>query len=488
MPSHKRHAKNAAALRVAGALTKLLVLLIAVIANKGLSVSENGAFNFAFGLGFIFALFTEIGIRGYLLRELARRRDNPEQASEIFGDIFNTRVLLTLAATPFILIAAWVVAGSQHIVAITLWFTLYAFIDSVSMMLKFALRAYERMELDAIFSIIGRLFVLLPVAWFWNEGALTLNRIIVSHLSGAAIDCLCLLTLFKILLPVRYFNPWNIARIKTILVKSFPFAVINLIGLLYLRTALIALGNLHGEESCALFGAAERLPEAALFLPTAIVNALIPTLARAKNDPSLVERVFSLLFRLILMAGLYFGTVFILCPDTILLIISTPEYLSAAPALILCGVWMIGSFTQYVTANVLTCLDEEKWVMRRYTWMCVFNIIVTVALTPKWGVTGAAAALALTQTVASSIDIVRLRGLRCRVGSLDLLIAFGTVLFVGLPILLVPEIPLRIGHLDPQLTAKLPPMAAGLALGAVYCAAISVWKDRHTLKKIFRNN
>lgn len=473
MSVHKRHAKNALALIAAGGLSKILVMLVAVFAFKGLSVADAGTFNYAFSMGFVFALFTEIGIRGYLLRELARRRDDAPAAAEIFGDILNTRLLLCLVATPVIAAVMWGNADTGAFFLVMAWFYLYALIDSVSMTLKFALRAYERMELDALFSVIGRLFVFLPVVWFWHCGTLDIPKLIVAHLGGAAVECIGLLLVSKLIMPVRWFNPWCWTRIRSILIKSAPFAVINLIGLLYLRTALIALEIFHGTGACALFSAAERFPEAALFLPTAIVNALIPTLARSKNDPALVRRIYGLLLRLILMIALAIATVIVLRPQTILLIISKPAYLPAATALVLCGIWMVGAFTQYVTANVLTCLDQEKWVMRRYTIMCVFNIAVTFALVPRYGVTGAAVALAASQLLASAIDIVKLSALGYRLAVSEILIAFGIAAAIGAPIMFI---------------AGYPGIIIGLVVGATYFAAVILTKDRALLAKTLKRN
>lgn len=479
---------NAVALLLSGGISKVFVLLVAIFAFKGLSKDDAGVFQLAYGLGFIFALFTEIGIRGYLLRELARRREKKQLARELFGDIFNARVVLTLAATPLVLGLLLLMNYPRFIFVVTLWFYLYAFIDSVSMMLKFALRAYERMGLDAVFSIIGRGVVFFAVAILWYNGRLTVSNLIVAHLIASVIECVSLLLVCRLLLPIRYFNTFDWPRIKSILIKSFPFAVINLIGLLYLKTSIIALSKFVDEAAVALFSAAERLPEASLFIPMAIVNALIPTLARSKNQPDSINRMYNLLVRLVLMIGLYLYTVIMLCPDWILPIISKREYLAAAPTLCLCGIWMVAAFLQYVTANVLTCLDQEKWVMRRYTWMCLANIVLTVILVPLYGLFGSAMALAISQVVATGIDIIRLRKHYCFISLFDLLVAGGVTLAVGTPILFPGTVP-HFGITDlPEIfpidqTIR---VIMGLILGAVYMVVAVCIHDRELLLRMLK--
>ncbi len=487
MSTSKRHAKNAFALLFSGAISKFFVLIVSIFAFKGLTKEDAGVFQLAYGLGFIFALFTEIGIRGYLLRELARRRDTPAAAQELFGDIFNARIILTIVATPVVLFLLWSLGYTRYINIVTIWFYVYAFLDSVSMMMKFALRAYERMGLEALFSILGRGIIFVFVFLLWYRHTLSVYNLIVVHLAAATIECLGLLVLCHILLPIRYCNFFVWPRIKNILIKSFPFAVINLIGLLYLKTAAITLSKFMGTAAVALFSAAERLPEAALFIPMAIVNALIPTLARSKNNPELINRIYNFLTRLISMLGIYIAMIFFLCPDWVLLLISKREYLPASTTLICCGVWMIAAFQQYITANVLICLDQEKWVMKRYILMCVFNIILTLIFVPLYGLFGAALALAISQVLATSVDMFKLRRYSCYLSAPDILSILGLMLFEALPLLC--PIPFkaseRLQHIlpvSPQTT-----LSVGLALtvGLIYICFILVYKDRDLLKSVF---
>jgi O-antigen/teichoic acid export membrane protein len=76
----RSHLKNVTSLLVSGAASKIIVFLATVQIIKGLSVPDNGVYQVAYSLGFIYSIFAELGVRGYLLRELSRARDDPLQS------------------------------------------------------------------------------------------------------------------------------------------------------------------------------------------------------------------------------------------------------------------------------------------------------------------------------------------------------------------------------------------------------------------------
>lgn len=405
-----RHLKNALALLTSGGVTKVLQFVTTIVVIKRLSVGDNGVFQLAYSLGFIIALLGEVGVRGYVLRELARRRDDEQSARKLFGDVLNLRLALTAVVTPAAFLVLWAAGYSQHVLLATLYMVVYSGLDALSMLFKFVLRAYERMEFDALFSIIGRAAVLVLVLVLPGASeSLTLKQAMIAHAAGALIECAGLCFVLRLALPLRFFNAVRLDGLREALVRSLPFAVVNVTGILYLRTGTLALSKLAGEESVAYFNTAGRLPEAALFLPVALVNAVVPFLSRHATDRVVMAKYFDFLLRYILLAGCAVGAFFIFEPRAVILAVSKPEYLVAAPAFQLYGAWMAAAFVQYATTNLLICLNDERWVMRRYGLALAVNILLNLALVPYYGVTGAAWAMLLSQAASTALDIKRLR-------------------------------------------------------------------------------
>jgi O-antigen/teichoic acid export membrane protein len=249
--------------------------------------------------------------------------------------------------------------------------------------------------------------------WSWRfraaGGPLTLTDAMMAHAGGSLLECAGLCVVLRVRLPLRLLNALQLGGLRDAFVRSLPFAVVNITGILYLRTGTIALSKLAGVEQVAYFNTAGRLPEAALFVPVALVNAVLPFLSRHAGDRAVFAKYFDFLLRYILLAGCALAAFFLFEPRAVVLAVSKAEYLVAIPAFQLYGVWMLAAFVQYATTNLLICLDDERWVMRRYAMALGLNILLNLMLVPAGGVTGAAWAMVLSQVAATALDIKRLR-------------------------------------------------------------------------------
>lgn len=478
MSNIRLHLKNAAALLASGALSKILILFATIQIFKSLSVEDNGIFVLALTFGYIFTMLTELGVRGYLLRELARARSDQEAAQQVFGTVINVRVALTLVMLPIFCGVLGLSGYSFVTFRFSTWFLLYSLLDSFALLLKFALRGYERMEFDAVFSVVGRGTILLLVAGFAFAGSLTLSSVAFCHIFGSVVECVGLVVAVKRVTSLRLFMRFDWHAVKTVLIRSTPFAVVNLVGILYLKTGTVLLSKLlassQADRAVAYFGAAARLPEAASFVPIAVVNALIPYLSRCHNDLPQVQRYYNVLMRYLGFAGIFLCVVFYFETDWIILTVAKREYLDAAMAFKWYGGWILLTFLQYAMANLLICLNEERKVMGCYTYAFFINIVLNLLLIPHWGITGAAAALTLSELSTNLLDqwLLHRRGVRLAWVGLAEVAGLGCV--TGLVLHGLHSLPVLIRL-----------AGAGVAAGVTVCA-IAWWRDQSVLLRVLK--
>lgn len=479
MSQARKHFKNTTSLLAAGALSKVVMFLAIVVIVKALPVADNGVFLLAFKFGLIFSLLAELGVRGYLLREMARRVHDPESARALFGDVFNVRLALTFVVAPLVPLVMVAAGYPERLVLAAWWFFVFNVLDSYAMLFKFVLRAYERMEFDAVFSVIGRGVLLAVVGLFyWQTHTLTLGQVVIAHLSGTLVECAGLAVFLRALLPVRFINRSSFAAMREALVRSTPFAVVNVVGILYMSTGAIALSKLMGaggDKAVAYFTTAGKLPEAALFFPMALVNAVVPFLSRNLGDTPLVRRYFDFLMRYILFGGGVLAACFLVAPEAVILLISKKEYLVATPAFRLYGVWMVASFAQYATANILICLNQERTVMRRYFVALVMNVGLNLLLVPRLGVTGAGVALAASQVTVVTLDLLFLRRMGITMAPRGVALVVGLVVVAG-AVLLAWQ-----GIVPPIVQ-----LAAGCVAGGIYVGAVALIEDRELIRRVLR--
>lgn len=468
----KTHAKNTVSLLAAGIGAKLLQLVTASLIIKALPVAQNDAFQLGITFGFVLAMFTEFGVRGYVVREMSRLRTDRDAAQRLLFDAMNARFILVGVVTPVALMLLYAVHLSHAVIVCTLWMLVYAVLDSFAVLLRAVLRAYERMEFESAFSIIGRGVILALVMLAIRTKGLGVNFAILAHLMGSLVECVGLLIVVKHVLGLSAFGRSTLAASKWILYKSMPFAVLVVIGTLYMRTGSFLLTKMRGEVEAGPFLVASRLPDATSFLPLALVNALIPALSRAKNDRKKINHYFEFLMRYLGFAGIIISAVFVIEARWIILTFSKAEYLNAVPVFRWYGAWVTLTFLEYVMANLLICLDHEKLVMRRYTLALIVNIVLNLVLIRMYGLTGAAIALFFSELTAMLIDVTMVVSHKIR---FDLRIPGEIVLVGGVAVVAL----LLLSALHPILRI------AGAVVASGALAAVFAWnKDRDVLLRL----
>lgn len=471
----RRHLQNAAWLTISQAAARVLSFLALVLIQKHLSVADNGVVQLGLRLSFLMSLFTEFGVRGYVVREIARQRENRETAQQILGNVLNLRLALVLPVWMLGTAILWLAGYPRTTLVVVSLFYIFSVADSFAVLFKFVFRAYERMEFDAWFSILGRI-VLVGTLWaFWSLRIFRVSSVSAAHVFSGLAEALLLSWCVWKILGLRLRTPWDSVGVSLALRRSVPFAVINIIGTLYMSTGTIALSKMLGEEAVGYYNAAARLPEALQFLPTAFVNALIPFLSRHHEEKELVAQYYQKLVRYLGYAGVIFSCIFLFLPEWIILLVAKEDYLSAATVFRFYGVWLLLVFYQIIAANLLICLNAEKIVMARAVLALSLNVVLNVAGIRMMGLNGAALALVLTEAVSAMMYFIALarRGVGLAGQTVVRLLIAG--LSVALPILLLN-----------RLASDTLRVAAGVVSGIGVTLFLLWHDDRKLLEKLVR--
>lgn len=471
----RRHLQNAAWLTISQGAARLLSFLALVLIQKNLSVSENGVVQLGLRLSFLMSLFTEFGIRGYVVREIARQRENREACQQVFGNVLNLRLALVFPVWMVGTAILWVAGYPRTTLMVVSLFYIFAVADSFAVLFKFVFRAFERMEFDAWFSILGRILLVATLWVCWSLQKFRVSSVSAAHVFSGLVEALVLSWCVWRVLGLRLHTPWNSAGVSLALRRSIPFAVINIIGTLYMSTGTIALSKMLGEEAVGYYNAAARFPEALQFFPTAVVNALIPFLSRHHEEKELIAQYYQKLVRYLGYVGVIFSCIFLFVPEWIILLIAKEDYLSATTVFRFYGVWLLLVFYQIIAANLLICVNAEKIVMARAVLALSLNIVLNVVGIRIMGLNGAALALVLTEAVSAvlySVALVR-RGIGLGGKTAVRLVIAG--LSVALPVLLLN-----------RLASDTLRVAAGVVSG-ITVALFFLWRDdRRLLGKLVR--
>lgn len=421
--------RNAALLSITGAVAKLLFLLTSIAIYRVLSKEDAGVFFTGLTFAVTAILVSELGLRGYMIRELALVRDDKARSSSTFQSLLTARILLLFSSLPIMLLILIGAKYAPRIVFCATGLWVYAALESLALFFKSALRSYERMEYDAIFSFVGRSIVLATV-WClaaWQKA--TLLGLVCAFAIGPAVELAGLACVLWLNSPLSLRPNLNFSRIGLLIKLSAPFAVAVVCGALNLRAGTFVLSriesirnamseNLPGagiansissEVAVAEFNAAGRIPDALSFLPLAIVNAALPFLTRNYGNPEIIKIYFNLIMKYLGLGGVAVSVFTLLEPQAVILLVAGSDYLNAVLPFQVYGATVFFSFLQYATANLLICLRLERPLVRRYLFCLITNVTLSLILSPLYGVAGAAAAYLLSEMLAMMLDVLLLR-------------------------------------------------------------------------------
>jgi O-antigen/teichoic acid export membrane protein len=184
---------------------------------------------------------------------------------------------------------------------------------------------------------------------------------------------------------------------------ALPLAGTLVLNYLYFRLDLLLLSWLKNDVEVARYGLAYRVLEGLMVLPTYVMLALFPSLARSEGDhPRLASTVGAALGGLEAIALPMAALLAIFSPEIVVLL-GGHKYADAAPVLAILAVALGISYLNGVFGNALVALGHQ----RRLLWLTMatlaINLIVNLALIPPWGPVGAATAVVVSEIVALAV-------------------------------------------------------------------------------------
>ena len=189
------------------------------------------------------------------------------------------------------------------------------------------------------------------------------------------------------------------AIITTLVRNAIPFFAFWVLGSLYYRLDTILLSKLTGAAVLGWYGAAYRLFDTLVFLPSIVASAILyPILAQLSTQSrASLRHAMSKGLDVILIVGMPISVgLYTLADPIIRFIYRQPEFVNAVPALQWLAVGLLLLYVNSILAVTLVSLNEERKLTLVAGMALVFNLGLNLALPPFQHV-GAAATTAATE-------------------------------------------------------------------------------------------
>lgn len=187
-------------------------------------------------------------------------------------------------------------------------------------------------------------------------------------------------------------------RLRSMLRSAFPYAVLTVLGIVYMRIDLIMIEGLVGGQEVGLYAAAMRVMLVTHALPGLCLSVLFPRFVRLQeSDPLRSARLYLLAVRVMVWVSAGLAVGFVLGAQPLMTALYGAAYSGGAISLQWLMVALLFMFWHAPNGTVLFSSDRLRPVILISIVTAGFNIAVNLYAIPRWGAAGAAATTAASE-------------------------------------------------------------------------------------------
>jgi O-antigen/teichoic acid export membrane protein len=387
-------ARNSAFVLGVQVVLKILGFLFNVYVVRRLGDVHFGRYTTVVAYVALFAIFTDLGMSPYAVREMARDRD---QTARLLPNIVAVRLVLSLIVMCIApLSALWLGKESGMVLGIFIAsaeLLLYAFQGP----LNSALTARERLDYTSTFTLIYRLV-------FWGLGFLFLVRgkgfigLLIASLAGVAVMAflsgwaLFRLGIGKLVLSVRY---W-----PGLFSAALPFAVSDFSYALMQRFDTVLMSFVLGDAAVGWYNVPWTLINMMLLIAQSIAIAMYPSMVRSHtDDPASLPQVVWQSIKYLLIVCLPIAAGGTVLAGRVIVTLYGETFAHSIPVLQV-TLWALpGLFLLELLGRVANTLRLERAAARINVINALITVVLNVILVPTVGILGAALALVGGRTI-----------------------------------------------------------------------------------------
>lgn len=374
-------------------------LLVGVWMARYLGPTQFGLFSYALAFATLFSSIAKLGLDNIVVRDLVRE---PLQRNILMGTAFRLKLIGAVAMLSVIAIAIQFTTND----ALT---NLYIFIIASGAIFQSA----DVVDFYFQSIVLSRVVSICKLAQLLASSLVKIYLIVISaDLFWFVLVSLIDQIMLSILLYVAYkhqklggfFNyfDWIIAR--KLLGDSWPLILSGLVVMIYMRIDQIMIKQILGVKELGVYTAAVRLSEIWYFIPTLITNSLFPSIINAKKvSNELYLSRLQKMFTFLVWVSIFIALLVTLLGHWLVIFLYGSDYQEAGQALMIHtwgGVFValgVASASWYVTEDLL------RYAFYRTAFGAILNVLLNLVLIPKYGISGAAIATVIAQSMAALV-------------------------------------------------------------------------------------
>jgi len=360
---------------------------------------EYGLYFTLLNFSYLFNIFLDLGITNYNTRYVAQ---HPNLVKRYIGNILSLRLVLFVVYVVLSIGLAFVLGYNTN----QFWFVYVLifnqFLVSILLYFRSCFAGLLLFKWDIFLSILDRILligivsVLLYHPFF--KGDFDIKWFALAQTASFLISVLvAVLLVFKRIGVPRLH--WGKAFNVVILKKSFPYALLILLMMLYTRVDAMMIERLHvhGNKQVGIYAQAFRMLEASLMFIMLFTGLLFPLFSRILKDKTSIIPLLDTSSKLVVAFTTLMSFTSCLFAYFILDSIYLHDILYVVPTFQLLMLSLIPTAFIFVYGTLMTANGDLKRLNILSLIGLVLNVLLNFILIPKHGAFGAAFATFLTQ-------------------------------------------------------------------------------------------
>ena len=385
----KKVARNIGALTIGRVFTASAAFLMNMMLARYLSIEDFGVLNFAMSYAALFLLFTNLGVSQIVTRKISR---GDADAQSLLGNSFTLISVLSIFVTIIAIVSVNLVGYSELTALAASIYALSILFMALQGIFSISLTVHLEMMYSSISTIIQKFGALGLVALmiFLNYDVITL---VTANLVAVAVG-----TVFMFFFSMKYirFSPKvDFGVWKSLLIESWPFALMGLFMVIHFRIDLLMISLLSTELNVGYYSAVYKLAETPLILISATTVSIFPILSKFFADKIRIQKILRICINVSMTLAIPMATGATLLSKGIIDIVYGAKYLPIADSFSV-TVWsVVMIFMIMLFATSLNATNKEKNVIKITLVGLIANVILNIFCIPQFGYLGSSMATAL---------------------------------------------------------------------------------------------
>ena len=393
MSNVRRIARNTTVLLLSNIASFVIGFFFTMYVARYLGAEGFGILSFALAFTAMFGVFTDIGVQGLMIREIARDKS---LAPKFMGNIAVLKIFLTIITFGLIALIINLLNYPWQTIQVVYLMALSLVLNAFSTMFYSVFRANERMEFEAIGQVLGSAITLGGAFWAISHDYSVVGFAFIYFIVGVIILVYSLaVSGWKFTMPAFEVD---LGFWKETIKQAWPFAISAIFVSLYYSVDSVMLSLMKGDAAVGWYSAAYRLVFLFAYLFGVYSITIFPIMSRFYTDSKYWLRfTYERTFKYMLVLAIPVGAGMTLLANKIIMLIFGFWYVnSVAPLQIL--VWSIVLLcVSSPFFLLLNALNKQILASKAIVIGGVLNVILNLLLIPRYSYIGASIATIVTQ-------------------------------------------------------------------------------------------